>query len=92
MIGDSVYKEGDILLGTVSAKTVTNGAVVITIDDAVVGDFTQLINGDFIYGKKDLRIDGSALRGYVFRVDLEDNSTTRTELFGIAADVSKSYQ
>lgn len=92
MVGDEIYKEGDVLLGTLASKTITGGVLVLSVNDAVVGDFTQLVNGDFVYGKKNSRIDGSALRGYVFRLDLESDATTRVELYGVNGEVIKSYR
>jgi len=92
MVGDEIYKEGDVLLGLVSGKSLVGGVLTLTVDDSVVGDFTQLVNGDFVYGKKNVRIDGSPLRGYVFRLDMESDATTRVELYGVNAEVIKSYR
>lgn len=87
-VGDLIYKTGDILIGEVTAR-ITNG---ITISDSVVGDLTLLSVGDFIYGKKDARIEGTPLRGYVFDITLENDNTTRQELFAFNGEVFKSYK
>lgn len=92
MVGDEVYNEAGDLLGTVANRSVVSGSVVIEVDDTSVGDFSLLTNGEFIYGKKDLRIDGSEMRGYVFRVDLESNATSKVELYGFNAEVFKSHK
>ena len=47
--------------------------------------------GDFIIGLKDSRIEGGNLRGYAMRIDLENDSTDKVELFSVNSDVMKSY-
>ncbi len=42
--------------------------------------------GDFVYGAKDRRIEGAEMRGYAMRVDLEQESVGRIEIFAL-----KSY-
>ena len=83
-IGDNVYKEGGISLGTISAT----GTGTITI----IADLSALSPGDFIYGKKDSRIDGSPLRGYVIEVELQNDKTIKQELFAIGAEIMKSFK
>jgi hypothetical protein len=101
--GDVVYNELDEPLGiVVSAEAVQipiTGPedvgvkqLVITLDDAVTGNLTDFVAGQFVYGRKDSRVDGSVLRGYTFYVFLENESTSRVELFAVNANIAKSYR
>lgn len=44
----------------------------------------------FVFGVKNGRIEGSAIRGYNFEVTLTDESTTRTELYAVSSEMFKS--
>ena len=82
-IGDSIYKSDETLIGTVTA---VNGNV-LTLS-SVVG----LAVTDFIYGQKNQRIEGSQMRGYVMRIDLENSDTSKRELFAVNTEVFKSHR
>lgn len=45
----------------------------------------------FCFSKKDSRIEGSELRGYYMEITLEDNTSTKNELFAVGSEVVKSY-
>ncbi len=63
----------------------------ITGDIITVPSTTGLLDGDFVIGMKDPRIEGGNLRGYTLRVDLENDSTSKVELFAVNAEVMKSF-
>ena len=67
--------------------------VITDIDgDLITLDTTAgLVNGDYVVGMKDSRIEGGNLRGYVIRVDLENDAIGAIELFSINAEVMKSF-
>ena len=92
MIGDQIYKDGDLLLGVVVTREINSGELQIGIDDSGGGDLGLVSPGDFIYNKKDLRVDGSKMRGYIFKIDLENDATTRKELFAVNGEVFRSYK
>ncbi|MDO6737111.1 hypothetical protein [Wenyingzhuangia sp. 2_MG-2023] len=57
-----------------------------------VSAFINAPNFDaFCFGKKDSRIEGAAMRGYVLEVTLEDDSEDQNELFAVSCNVVKSY-
>jgi len=64
------------------------------IEDGVIY-VTDVINapesGLFCFGKKNGRINGSAIRGYFMEVTLEDSTESPNELFGVSTNVVKSY-
>jgi hypothetical protein len=92
MPGDLFYKSDGTLLGVIVDREIDNGELRLGINDSVVGDLSQAAVSDLCYGQKDLRVDGSDLRGYAFRVDLENSDTTRNELYSAGGSVFKSYR
>lgn len=81
-VGDSIIKNDLTIIGTIQ----NIDSQVLTLDSV-----TGLSIDDFIIGKKDSRVEGSNLRGYSMRVDLETNSTDKVELFAVNTEVIKSY-
>lgn len=47
--------------------------------------------GDFVLGMKDARTEGGNLRGYTMRVDLDNSSPLKVELFAVNSEVMKSF-
>ena len=85
-IGDELYQlngENKELIGTI--EDITGNTLLIGTYD------TTPTNGLFSFSKKDNRIEGSEVRGYVMHVTLEDDSTEENELFAISSNVVKSY-
>jgi len=72
----------DIIVGTVVSYNDTT----ITLDSLV-----SLNDGDFVYGRKEGRIEGGHLRGYTMRYDLTNSETSRVELFAVNSKVLKSF-
>jgi hypothetical protein len=82
-VGDTIYAQSNpIALGTV----VDYDGVNITLSSSP-GPF---VANDFVWGTKNGRIEGSAIRGYNFEVTLTDESTSRTELYAVSAEMFKS--
>ena len=83
-VGDNVYRDNagtGVLVGAVTATSSTT----ITLD-SVAG----LSTSDFIYGGKASRVEGAHLRGYALRVDLENTSTSKRELYAVNSRIQKS--
>lgn len=81
--GDVIVKGSNLaIIGIIQS---INGSVV-TLDST-----TGLVNGDYVVGMKDARIEGGNLRGYTIRVDLTNDSTAKAELFAVNAEVIKSF-
>ena len=83
-VGDNVYRDNagtGVLVGAVTATSSTT----ITLD-SVAG----LSTSDFIYGAKPTRVEGAHLRGYALRVDLENTSTSKRELYAVNSRIQKS--
>lgn len=86
-VGDVIVRGNDLTtIGQIQQITPITGGVVIELD--TVGSLT---NGDFLVGQKDPRIEGGNLRGYTLRMDLENTSDNKVELFAVSAEVMKSY-
>lgn len=83
-IGDEVYDSTPTLIGTITAVDRTLNTVTLS----AVGALSPT---DFILGLKDGRIEGSAIRGYNFEIDLVDATNLRTELFALTSNVFKSW-
>lgn len=84
-IGDRIFN-GTTLAQIGTIINLNEVDLEITLDSAV-----GLSNGDFLVGMKDPRIEGGNLRGYTIRMDLENASTTKVELFAVNAEVMKSF-
>lgn len=88
VIGDEIIKGSDMsIIGTIISHQYDKSTNVSTIE---LDNNTLSIN-DFIAGRKNARIEGGNLRGYVMKLDLETNNTDKVELFAVNTDVIKSY-
>lgn len=82
------------------------GDTILNVDEEVVGMVLDVIQprtiqlsappvnlspGDFVLGVKDSRVEGGEIRGYTARIDLENDSNTKSELFAVNAEIAKSY-
>lgn len=85
--------EGDMVLRFVDSVTADIGIIQSVSQNTLTLDSVAGLNvGDFILGLKDSRIEGSPLRGYTMRIDLEsDNYENKIELFSVGLDVVKSF-
>lgn len=81
--GDKLYTEDDKYLGIIQR---VDGEV-ITMDKPVVN-----VIGKFIYGTKDVRIEGSEMRGYTSIITLENDSSDKVELYAVNSQVFKSHR
>lgn len=87
-IGDELYQLNggeNELIGVVEAKTST------TLTFSTVLDSFAPVNGLYSFSKKNARVEGSELRGYYMDVELENDSTSKAELFAIQSNIVKSY-
>lgn len=82
-IGDKVYTDNLDLVGTI--ESVGDGT--ITLDALVLNSPFE----SFIFGMKDRSIEGGELRGYAARIDLENSSVEKAELFAVNSEVFKSF-
>jgi hypothetical protein len=81
-IGDTLLDENENTIGVIqsySGKT-------ITVDTTPI-----IIANTFVLGYKNAKIEGSAIRGYNFEVELTDDTTSRTELFAVNFGIAKSH-
>lgn len=85
-IDDYLYTEEYELVGKVINVIYSNNRTEIEIDN----NGPSLL-GKFIIGVKNARVEGSFLRGYAFRYDLENEGLTRSEIFAVNSEVEKSY-
>lgn len=84
-IGDIIVRGADLVqIGVITGYDKTTNVVTL---DTTVG----LVNADFVVGMKDSRIEGGNLRGYTIRVDLENTSVQKVELFSVNLEVMKSF-
>jgi hypothetical protein len=74
-VGDDLYKSNPVTL--VGEVLSVNGNV-LTLSDA-----TNVSVNDFVYGQKNMRIEGNEMRGYTARIDLELDDTEKIELYGV---------
>lgn len=82
-IGDKVYKSNMAYIGTITA-ILPNGVTLSSV--------TGLSNGDFIISVKNQSIETSGLLGYYMNVTLKlSNKNTRSELYQVNSEVSKSF-
>jgi hypothetical protein len=85
--------EGDTILkydgnSTTSIGTITN----ISGNTLTLSSVVGLVVGDFILGFKSPKIEGSAVRGYSIRLDLQSNVYDReVELFSVDYEIVKSF-
>ena len=81
-IGDRVFKLDKTFIGNIT--NVTSNTIEL---DSVVG----LSNGDFIFSTKPQSIETSGLLGYYMNVTLTLDKNTRSELYQVNSEVSKSF-
>jgi len=74
-VGDDLYKSNPVVL--VGEILAVNGNI-LTLSDA-----TNASVNDFVYGQKNMRIEGNEMRGYTARIDLELDDTEKIELYGV---------
>lgn len=89
----SPYSKVSISIGDeIRDENGTLGNVVALVDDTnITLDTTpSFVLNAFVFGVKNGRIEGSAIRGYNFEVTLTDESTTRTELYAVSSEMFKS--
>lgn len=81
---------GDVI---VRGTDLSNFGTIISINGSTieVATTTSLVNGDYVIGMKDPRVEGGNLRGYTLRVDLETTSINKVELFAVNTEVMKSF-
>lgn len=84
-VGNEVYTTNGTLQGVITK--INDTSIEINADAGF-----NAVTTNFIYGKKDNRIEGSNLRGYTAVVDLEITDTVNKELFATNVEVFKSFQ
>ena len=80
-VGDELRDDSGVLGNVVDLTDATN----IELDAS-----PAFVPNNFVYGIKNGRIEGSAIRGYNFEVTLTDESTSRTELYAVSSEMFKS--
>ena len=83
--GDSIIRGSDLAIIGVVLTDIDN--VITMTTPAFV---TTPVDGDFIFGQKNSRIEGGNLRGYTIGVDLEITSPDKVELFAVNLEVMQS--
>ena len=84
-IGDQLFVEGtSTTLGIIVA--INQGNNTLTVANPVT-----IPDASFVYGRKDVRIEGAEMRGYVAQIDLEIDVDDRAELFVISSEIFKSF-
>lgn len=87
-IGDKLYQLNGTtqeLIGLIVDSDFVNNT--LTIDTFI----TSPTIGLFSFSKKNSRVEGAEIRGYVMNVILEDDSNVANELFAVSSNVVKSY-
>jgi hypothetical protein len=82
--GDELYDSAELLLGNIVSYDTTLNRITIDASVTVAAD-------TFLFGLKDGRIEGSAIRGYNFEIEMVDATTTRTELFALSSTGFESF-
>ena len=81
-VGDKVYNSNQVLIGTIT-NILSNGITLNTL--------TGLNVNDFIFAAKGQEVETSGLLGYYMNVTLSLSKNTRTELYQVNSEVSKSF-
>ena len=82
-VGDALHRGSDLsLIGTITA---------INDSDITLDAIGTAVVTDYIFGKKNARIEGGNLRGYVAEVNLTLDTTDKVELYSIGTEVIKSF-
>lgn len=84
-VGDTIFN------GTTMASIGVITALNKETSEITLNTVLGLSIGNFIVGMKNSRIEGGNLRGYTIRMDLENSSTSKVELFAVNAEVMKSF-
>ena len=84
--GDTILKDDLTVLGQVISSSVQNGETTIEL----TGLGTATVD-DFVFGRKDARVEGGNLRGYAMRMELDITKDTKVELFAVNSEGIKSY-
>jgi hypothetical protein len=88
--GSQLLTVGDTLLDTNLQVIATITGVFGTV--LLVDSVDNISVGDFLIGRKNPRIEGGNLRGYTIRMDLEQESDNREELFAVNIEAMNSAQ
>ena len=80
-VGDTLIDSAETTIGIIQSYTGST----ITVDTT-----PTIAANTFVFGYKNTKIEGSAIRGYNFEVELTDSTTSRTELFAINVGIVKS--
>ena len=81
-VGDELVRDDLLTVGNI--VSVSDGEITV---DAVANN----PNGMFIIGSKNSRIEGSELRGYAAKVELDITTNDKVELFSVSSEVFKSF-
>jgi hypothetical protein len=81
-IGDNVRNLSNLLVGTITAKTATT----LTLNAVA-----NIVSGDYVMCSKPQSANVNALLGYHLQVSGTLSKNTKTELFAINAEISKSF-
>ena len=81
-VGDSVYNSNEVLIGNIT-NILSNGVTLNTV--------TGLNVSDFIFASKGQEVETSGLLGYYMNVTLSIDKSTKTELYEVNSEVSKSF-
>jgi len=73
-------------IGVVTARTAKS----ITIDTTVLGGSLPLVT-DMVLYSKNLEAESYGLRGYYMQFELENDSTSRIQLYNVQSSIFKSY-
>ena len=82
--GDEIYNTSDQLVGVVESVS----GMVITLTSPAA----NIVVTDYVFGKKDDKIEGSQIRGYNAILEMETDSTANRELYAVNTKVFKSYR
>lgn len=95
----------EITLSNVNTSLAIGDVLFNSNGEAAIGEITNVVGNvltvnltgtvavnDFVYGVKNAKIQGSEMRGYNHRIDLEKTGTDRLELYAVNANVFKSYK
>jgi len=81
-IGDDILKDDLTKVGTIVG--IVDG--IIEVDSIL-----QAVNGLFIIGAKDFRIEAGEMRGYVMKIEMTKTTNDKLELFAVNSEVFKSF-
>lgn len=85
--GDEILRaDTNEVIGTVVSHETSSGTTTITMATTPTSG-----TAGFIYGRKNPRIEGGNLRGYVIAMDLTVRQDDKVELFAVNSNVKKSY-